>query len=108
MKVIRHQGQRCSIRLSQQEWQEIGDKAGWGDEPDANAIEKSEPEPAAEPLPEQMDLTVENYGDRLFAVYVNGDLLCVTAYRKGARAVKELVERLWAATATRGPEVAQQ
>ncbi len=40
-------------------------------------------------------VTVERYSDRTWAVYVNGDLLCVTMYKKGAYAVKALLERLW-------------
>jgi hypothetical protein len=46
-------------------------------------------------LPDRMDVSVEHYSDRAFAVYVNGELLCVTAYKKGAMAVKALVESLW-------------
>jgi len=96
MKIISQHGDHCSIRLSQADWQDIGNKAGWADEEsDVNVIENIEPEPTVEPLPERMDLTVEHYGDRAFAVYVNGELLCVTAYLKGARAVRELLERLW-------------
>ena len=44
---------------------------------------------------DDLEVTVEKYSDRSFAVYVNGELLCVAAYRKGANAVKELPERLW-------------
>lgn len=34
-----------------------------------------------------MSATVRKYGARFFAVYVNGELLAVTVYRKGAEAV---------------------
>ena len=102
MKIIRQHGDHCTIKLSQADWQQIGDNAGWSDEPhdDKNAIENTEniePEPTVEPfepLPDRMDLKVEHYGERAFAVYANGELLCVTAYKRGAMAVKELVERL--------------
>jgi hypothetical protein len=41
-----------------------------------------------------MNIVVERYRDsRFFAVYVNGELLCVTVYRKGAEAVATLLRR---------------
>lgn len=112
MKIIKQigkQGSRCLIKLSQQEWQEIGNQTGW----DAD-IDKAEPTKLTEPshpaentetiktVPEpialsdigKMDVTVEKYSDRSFAVYVSGDLLCVTMYKKGAMAVKSLLERM--------------
>lgn len=32
--------------------------------------------------------------DRYFALYENGQLLCVTVYKKGAKAVKRRIEEL--------------
>lgn len=37
-----------------------------------------------------MTITIERYG-RFWAVRLNGQLLCVTVYRKGARAVQALL-----------------
>jgi hypothetical protein len=107
MKVIRQLGakggSRCLLRLSQQEWKEIGDKSGWVEEVDrSNRVkptDKVDPEPSPEPFLlndlDELEVTVEKYGDRQFAVYANGELLCVTAYRKGANAVKIFLETLW-------------
>jgi len=105
MKIIKQQGRRCSIKLSQSEWQEIGDKAGWAEEiKKTEEKEKKEngelPEPDGSPLlPSlinlaELEIEVEKYSDRTWAVYANGELLCVTAYRKGAYAVRELLERM--------------
>ena len=38
---------------------------------------------------------VKPYGNRFFAVYVDGQLLSVTVYRKGARAVESYLGELW-------------
>ena len=42
------------------------------------------------------DLPVEvtRYGERTWGVYVGGELLCVTVYLKGARAVQALIGQL--------------
>ncbi len=37
---------------------------------------------------------VQRYGERTWAVYFGGDLLCVTVYLKGAMAVQALIERM--------------
>lgn len=39
-------------------------------------------------------ITVEKYGNRNWAVYEKGELLCVTVYKKGAKAVKVRLESL--------------
>ena len=41
-----------------------------------------------------MPVEVRRYGVRTWAVYLGNELLCVTEYLKGARAVQALVERL--------------
>jgi hypothetical protein len=38
-------------------------------------------------------LTIEKW-DRFFALYENGELLCVTVYKKGALAVQKRIEEL--------------
>ena len=40
-------------------------------------------------------VSIEPYSERTWAVYVNGQLLCVTVYLKGARAVAALLSALW-------------
>jgi hypothetical protein len=100
MKVIRQLGQgkqgHCTIKLSQSEWAEIGRSTGW-----KNDIEKVKPTEPAEDIErlepvdlsaiKNMEITVEKYGDRLFAIYLSGDLLAVTAYKRGAAAIKEIL-----------------
>ena len=44
-----------------------------------------------------MQTTIEKYGSRNWAVRIDGELLAVTLYKKGARAIVEFVERLTAA-----------
>ena len=39
-------------------------------------------------------VTVEKYSSRSWAVYVGGELLCVTVYKKGAMAVKSCILEL--------------
>ena len=38
---------------------------------------------------------VKPYGNRFFAVYVDGELLCVTVYKKGATAVEAMLNEIW-------------
>lgn len=37
---------------------------------------------------------IDRYGNRNFAVYLDGELLAVTVYKKGARAIAETITRL--------------
>ena len=41
-----------------------------------------------------MNSTIEKYGNRNWAVKIDGVLLAVTVYKKGARAVVEFIERM--------------
>lgn len=41
-----------------------------------------------------MKSTIEKYGNRNWAVKIDGVLLAVTVYKKGARAIVEYIERL--------------
>ena len=41
-----------------------------------------------------LPVEVKRYSPRTWAVYFGGQLLCVTEYRKGSRAVEALVEQL--------------
>jgi hypothetical protein len=40
------------------------------------------------------EMTIEPYGNRFFALYDGGELVCVTVYKKGAREVKRRIEEL--------------
>ena len=52
---------------------------------------------AAVPLgPADMPVEVTRYGERTWAVYYGGELLCVCAYLKGAMAVQRLIGDLQA------------
>jgi hypothetical protein len=57
------------------------------------------PDPAPVQLAEHVpspayEVTIDRYGDRNFAVYLDGELLAVTVYKKGARAVADAITRL--------------
>lgn len=41
-----------------------------------------------------MNATIEKYGNRNWAVRINGELLAVTVYKKGARAIVEFIQQL--------------
>ena len=41
-----------------------------------------------------MNATIEKYGNRNWAVRINGELLAVTVYKKGARAIVELLQQI--------------
>jgi len=100
--------------MAQAEWQDIGNKQGWlapqqGDlsltkPPPGHPDEMKEVNPndleapqSLLPTGEIMLVRIEKYGERNWAVYIQGEktperLLCVTAYLKGAAAVKALLE----------------
>ena len=41
-----------------------------------------------------MNTTIEKYGNRNWAVRIDGELLAVTVYKKGAKAIVEFLERM--------------
>jgi len=41
-----------------------------------------------------MNATIEKYGNRNWAVRINGELLAVTVYKKGARAIIEYIQQI--------------
>ena len=43
----------------------------------------------------QPDIEVRPYGNRFWAVYMNGELVCVTVYKKGAFAVESILGELY-------------
>jgi hypothetical protein len=40
-------------------------------------------------------LEIRKYGSRNWALYEGDTLLCVTVYKKGAKAIKDLIEKLY-------------
>lgn len=40
------------------------------------------------------EMKIEKYGNRYFALYDGGELVCVTVYKKGAHEVKRRIEEL--------------
>jgi hypothetical protein len=48
-------------------------------------------------------ITVTRYGRRNWAVYLNGNLLAVTLYKKGANAVRSTLESAFALIRTSQP-----
>ena len=39
-------------------------------------------------------IEIRKYGPRNWAVYIDGELLCVTVYLKGAKAVKDMMDKM--------------
>jgi hypothetical protein len=53
-------------------------------------MEKTQPSVASNPLASGLnESTISRYGARHWAIYVNGELLAVTVYKKGALAVRD-------------------
>ena len=77
------QNNRRYLTMTHSEWLRVGQDTGW----DADILGTSQPMPAV--------VSIDRYGSRNWAVYVDGELLAVTVYLKGARAVKELVDSLY-------------
>jgi hypothetical protein len=45
-------------------------------------------------IPDLPTIEVKPYSDRTWAVYMDGELLCVTAYKRGAQAVERVINDL--------------
>ena len=73
---------RALLSITRKEWIKVGQEAGW-------------PIPEEGPSNEPLQIEVKKYSDRTWAVYVNGELLCVTVYKKGAFAVESMLGELW-------------
>ena len=80
---ITSQNNRRFLTLSHSAWLRVGQEAGW----DENILGAPQSSPAV--------VSIDRYGNRNWAVSVNGELLAVTVYLKGARAVKDLIDRLY-------------
>ena len=77
---------KAVLSISRREWIRLGQEAGWEISEIAEEALQDEG-----PLEETFNIDVTRYGDRTWAVYLNGDLLCVTVYKKGAEAVRALI-----------------
>ena len=45
-----------------------------------------------------MDIRITKYGNRNWAVWIGGELLAVTVYKKGARAISDLLSGIQSGT----------
>jgi hypothetical protein len=72
--------------LSQQDWEELGEKAGWNTpDPQFMNIDPQKP----------FKLEVRKYSEKTWGLYLNGELLAVVQYKKGAMALTGLLDQLW-------------
>ena len=84
---IRKQNDKAILSITKRDWIRIGQEAKW---PIPEEVMNSET-PVADPF----RVEVKKYSDRTWAVYVNGELICVTVYKKGAFAVESILGDLW-------------
>lgn len=93
------------IKLSRSQWEEVGKKAGWvrtAQLAQLENIEKKKVPPVNFPDFDlygleagKTNVSVDRYpNSRFWQVTVNGNLLAVVVYRKGALAIKEVIEKL--------------
>jgi len=82
---------KATLAISRNEWIRVGQDAGW--QVPENDIDVTEVAPES-----PFNIEVRKYSPRTWAVYLNGELLCVTVYKKGAMAVEstlgELAQRI--------------
>ena len=83
MRIKRQGKEKAKLSITKADWIRIGEEAKW---PIPAEMLDSET-PVADPF----RIEVKKYGDRTWAVYVNGELLCVTVYKKGAFAVESIL-----------------
>jgi len=108
MRIIRTKSGNDKVLVTKEDWERIGKKGGWfGRQISRTAqdlqesqelIEDETPAPEGDPYnlaSGDIKISVSKYGPRHFAVYVGGQLLCVTVYKKGAEAVGGILEQLW-------------
>jgi len=87
MKIIKTNDKthKTTLSITKADWLRIGQQAGWEvieDRGDVNTLNTP------------FNIQIQKYGNRFFAVYLNGELLCVTVYRKGAMAVESVLGEL--------------
>ena len=84
---IKKQKNKAVLSISKREWVKIGQDAGWPIPKDVMGQQEATAEP--------FQIEVKRYGNRTWAVYLNGELVCVTVYKKGAFAVESILGELW-------------
>jgi hypothetical protein len=115
MKIINSNGNTCLLKMTQEEWQDIGAKQYWVEPKNRNTKAKdTAPIPVAPapddskpdigntkfllPTGDTMSTRIERYSDKAWAVYISGEfgeqLLCLTCYLKGAAYVKRVIDDL--------------
>lgn len=84
------------IKLSKSQWSLIGKSAGWTREAIMDLSNEPEmPSNEEKVTPSgKLNIEIRKYSTRTWGVYANGRLLCVTVYRKGAMAVKEIIDQM--------------
>ena len=89
MKLTRtnNKSGKATLRISKNEWLRLGQDAGWEIPEDVLDGTKPQPDPP-------FKIEVRKYSDRTWAVYLKGELLCVTVYKKGALAVESTLGEL--------------
>ena len=88
MRVGKTKTGKKVVAISRDDWTAIAEANEWHDSSTAIRFAQAHPD-------ESFEVRVEPYSDRFFAVYLNSELVCVTVYRKGAMAVRDLLEQLW-------------
>ena len=115
MKIINSNGNTCLLKMTQQEWQDIGAKQNWVEpkqkktkvkdtvlSPEAPIVDDSKPDIGNDkfllPTGDTMSSRIERYNDKSWAVIISGEfgeqLLCLTVYLKGAAFVKRVIDDL--------------
>lgn len=115
MKIINSNGNTCLLKMTQEEWQDIGAKQNWAEPRNRKTKVKDAP-PSAEapvadntkpdigntkfllPTGDTMTTRIERYSDKAWAVFISGShgeqLLCLTLYLKGASYVQRVIDDL--------------
>src|ERR1035437_6999420 len=115
MKIINKTGDHCLLKISQEEWQDIGEKQNWLEPPRKKSNEPEEPNGSGAhaeketkpdlgephfllPIGDRLETRVEQHTEKSWAVYVQGklgeQLLCITADLRSAAFTKKLLDEL--------------
>jgi hypothetical protein len=94
------------IKISKSQWEDAGRKAGWVKTAQTDQAEQLENKKSIPPVnfPDfdlyglesgKANVSIDRYpNSRFWQVTVNGQLLAVVVYRKGAQSIKEVIEKL--------------
>ena len=94
MRIEKKSNGKTEIGLGQSDWIRIGEQTGWldWDLPRRAAKDEEQIDYHLDRLPFRIE--IDKYSDRTWAIYINGELLAVTVYRRGAEAIKDLLEQI--------------